>query len=107
MDNCPNCNRLERLLSQMMSDALGRGFEAEGYDRELGERIGAYAGRQAGGAITDVGKKVKRKTSPYTRKYKAAFKKISSRYKLKNGKWKKNGFRLAVKHAHRIAGGKK
>lgn len=52
--------------------------------------------------------KPKRKTA-YQRRYKAAFKKISKRYKLKSGKWKKNGFRLAVKEAHRLArrGGKK
>ena len=91
----------------MMSDALGRGFEAEGYPRELGEKIGSYAGKQAGGAITDAGKAVKKRTSPYTRKYKAAFKKVSKKYKLKSGKWAKNGFKKAVREAYRIAGGKK
>lgn len=53
--------------------------------------------------------KPKKKKTAYQRRYKAAFKKVSSRYKLKSGKWKKNGFRLAVKEAHRLArrGGKK
>ena len=53
---------------------------------------------------------VKRKRSTaYQRKYKAAFKKIQKRYKLKSGKWKKGGFRSAVREAHRMArrGGKK
>ena len=49
----------------------------------------------------------RRKVSAYNRKYKAAFKKVSGRFKLKSGKWKKNGFRLAVKAAHKMAGGKK
>jgi len=49
----------------------------------------------------------RRKVSSYNRKYRAAFKKVSSTYKLKSGKWKKNGFRLAVKAAHKMAGGKK
>jgi len=49
----------------------------------------------------------RRKVSAYNRKYKAAFKKVSSTYKLKSGKWKKNGFRSAVKAAHKMAGGKK
>tara|TARA_R110002110_G_C13418946_1_gene714272 strand:+ start:751 stop:1011 length:261 start_codon:yes stop_codon:yes gene_type:complete len=49
----------------------------------------------------------KRKVSKYNRKYRAAFKKVSSTYKLKSGKWKKNGFRAAVKAAHKMAGGKK
>ena len=50
---------------------------------------------------------VRRKVSAYNRKYRAAFKKVSSTYKLKSGKWKKNGFRSAVKAAHKMAGGKK
>ena len=51
-------------------------------------------------------KTVKRKLSAYNRKYKAAFKKVSSTYKLKNGTWKKNGFRSAVRAAHKLAGKK-
>lgn len=49
----------------------------------------------------------KRKVSAYNRAYKAAFKRVSPRYKLKNGKWKKNGFKAAVRAAHKMAGGKK
>ena len=45
--------------------------------------------------------KPKRRSSAYSRKYKAAFKKIAPRYKLKSGKWKKGGFRSAVKAAHK------
>ena len=47
--------------------------------------------------------KPKRKTTAYQRKYKAAFKKIAPRYKLKSGKWMKNGFKKAVREAHRMA----
>ncbi len=43
----------------------------------------------------------KRRASAYSRKYKAAFKKIAPKYKLKSGKWKKGGFRSAVKAAHK------
>ena len=51
----------------------------------------------------------KKRSTAYQRKYKAAFKKIQKRYKLKSGKWKKGGFRAAVREAHRLAkkGGKK
>ena len=52
-------------------------------------------------------KKAKKKVSAYTRKYKAAFRRIEEDYKLKNGNWKKNGFKRAVKAAHKLAGGKK
>lgn len=49
----------------------------------------------------------RKKVSAYNRRYKAAFKKVAPRYKLKSGKWKAGGFKRAVKEAHRIAGGKK
>ena len=53
--------------------------------------------------------KPKKRSTAYQRKYKAAFKKVQSRYKLKSGKWKKGGFRSAVREAHKMAkrGGKK
>lgn len=47
--------------------------------------------------------KPKRRTTAYQRKYKAAFKKVAKKYKLKSGRWKKNGFRSAVREAHRMA----
>lgn len=51
----------------------------------------------------------KKRATAYQRRYKAAFKKIQKRYKLKSGKWKKGGFRAAVREAHKMAkrGGKK
>jgi hypothetical protein len=47
-----------------------------------------------------------RKTA-YQIRYKRAFNQIKSRFKKKNGDWKKGGFKAAVKAAHKIAGGKK
>ena len=41
------------------------------------------------------------KPSKYGRTYKREFRKIAPRYKMKNGKWKKDGFKTAVKAAHR------
>ena len=66
---------------------------------EVGERVETVA--------TAAATKTRRKVSAYNRKYKAAFKKVAPRYKLKNGKWSAGGFKRAVKEAHRIAGGKK
>ena len=48
----------------------------------------------------------RRKSTAYSRKYKAAFRKVAPKYKLKNGKWKVNGFRTAVRAAHKMAGKK-
>ncbi len=49
----------------------------------------------------------RKRTTAYQRKYKAAFKKVKSKHKKKDGQWKKGGFKAAVKAAHKIAGGKK
>lgn len=59
--------------------------------------------------VNDQVKPKKKRSTAYQRRYKAAFKKIQKRYKLKSGKWKKGGFRAAVREAHRMArrGGKK
>lgn len=47
--------------------------------------------------------KPKRRKSAYQRRYQANFKKIAPRFKLKSGKWKKNGFKMAVKMAHKMS----
>ena len=52
-------------------------------------------------AVDQVAKKTKRRASAYSRKYKAGFKKVSSRYKNKNGTWRKGGFKAAVRAAHK------
>ena len=45
----------------------------------------------------------KKRSSAYFRRYKANFKKIENDYKLKNGNWKKNGFKRAVTEAHKMS----
>ncbi len=47
--------------------------------------------------------KAKRKKSKYHSAYGKAFKEIQSDYKLKNGKWKKNGFKRCGAAARRLA----
>ena len=58
-------------------------------------------------AHTDLKANPKRKPTAYQKKYKAAFKSIAPKYKLKNGKWKKGGFKSAVRAAHKKAKGMK
>lgn len=54
-------------------------------------------------ALQETKTTVKRKSTAYSRKYKAAFRKIAPKYKLKSGKWKAGGFKKAVKQAHKEA----
>ncbi len=46
---------------------------------------------------------VKRKVSASQRRYGRAFKKVAPTYKLKSGRWTVNGFRSAVRAAHKLA----
>ena len=46
---------------------------------------------------------VKRKASAYSKRFGLAFKKVSKKYKKKNGQWMKNGFKDAVRAAHKLA----
>ena len=92
---CPTCNILRQLL-------IDRGMNPS-----LAMAIGTEVGERVEQAAPIVATKAKKKVSAYNRKYKAAFKKVAPRYKLKSGKWKAGGFKRAVKEAHKIAGGKK
>ncbi len=69
----------------------------------LAMSIGTEVGERVEMAAPVVATKAKRKVSAYNRKYKAAFKKVAPRYKLKSGKWKAGGFKRAVREAHRMA----
>ncbi len=59
--------------------------------------------RESEGAELAAAEKKPRKASAYSRRYGKAFKKVSMTYKKKNGEWKKNGFRSAVRAAHKLA----
>lgn len=73
---------------------------------ELGQMMSLMNGMNQPAAAES---KPKKRATAYQRRYKAAFKKIQKRYKLKSGKWKKGGFKAAVREAHKMAkrGGKK
>lgn len=47
-------------------------------------------------------KPMRKKTTPYQRKYKKAFAKVKGKHMKANGTWKKGGFKAAVKAAHRM-----
>lgn len=47
--------------------------------------------------------KAKRAPSAYNKRYSAALKKVAPKHKKKNGTWKKDGFKKAVREAHRLA----
>jgi len=70
--------------------------------RALAERACKPAARAGASQVVSTTKKAAKKTaSAYNRKYKTAFKKLAPKYKLKSGKWKKSGFKSAVRAAHK------
>lgn len=85
---CPTCILLKAAL-----ESLGMSDTASSI---VAERVGRPVERK-------VKKTVKRKASAYNKRYSRAFKKVAKRYKTKAGKWKKNGFKMANKAAHREA----
>lgn len=62
------------------------------------------AAKESGGSTkkttTSKPKTAKRKPSAYSKKYSRAFKSIAPKHKKKNGSWKKDGYKKAVKAAH-------
>jgi len=58
--------------------------------------------RESEGAIEEAKEKPKRKPSAANRAYSKAFKKLAPSFKLKNGSWKKNGFKNCCKGAHKM-----
>ena len=53
--------------------------------------------------IREPARKTKRKVSSYHKKYSMEFKRLSPKFKKKNGSWKKDGFKRAAAAARKAA----
>ena len=106
---CENCTRLERAIFQLIApgDTLqtlqpaiaGAGVPlSPGLAMEL-DRLAQPTQE----AVAMKAVKTKRKATAASKRYGRAFKKVAKDFKLKNGSWKKNGFRNAVRAAHKLA----
>ena len=91
---------VEDVVAKGLCDVMEEALVSRGIAPELARQLAERACRPA--AEKGV-KAVKRKTSKYARKYKKAFAKVASKYKLKSGAWKTGGFDKAVKEAHKLA----
>ena len=80
---CETCKLLQELL------------ESAGVNTGVAKAVGKLA--------EPAEKKVKRKASAYSIKYGKAFKRVAGKYKLKSGRWAKDGFKRAQKAAHKLA----
>ena len=108
--NQEQSKRLGQLLAMGIPLPIAYAIALDPEQAKAGAMAGLQTFETGANAVLDAiaqPTKTKKKVSAYNRKYKAAFKKIAPKYKLKSGKWKANGFKRAVKEAHKIAGGKK
>lgn len=65
------------------------------------ELVQGFVEGSATGAVQAGKAKKGRKVSAYSKEYKRSFKRVAPQYKKKNGDWKKNGFKAAVRAAHK------
>lgn len=102
--------QLESQLTEMgeaLCDLIASALVARGLNpamaRILAERACKRPVRtQARKTVKEVKTKARKTTSKAKTAYSRAFKEVSGKYKLKSGKWKKGGFRSAVKAAHKL-----
>lgn len=107
MQDCPECRRRDLVAAQMRALADTMLIPVNAATRLPPGTTQAFVEGTTTGAVAAAKAPRGKKSSAYARKYKTAFKRQAAKYKKKNGQWKKDGFRRAVKEAHRIAGGKK
>lgn len=101
--DCPDCRRNEMLAAQVRALADAILVPTNALTRLPPGTTQAIVEGAAVGAV-DAAKTKGRKTSAYARAYKKAFKRQALKYKKQNGQWKKDGFKRAVRAAHREAG---
>ena len=89
------------LSPQELQPQEQQGDDEDGRSDDDDGRIPATEMPMMSPAVAETPKK--KRSTAYQRRYKANFKKVSKRFKLKSGKWKKNGFRSAVKLAHKMS----
>ena len=91
---------VEDAVAKGLCDVMEEALISRGIAPEIAKELAQRACQPTVGKAV---RKAKRKTSAYARKYKKAFAKVSKKFKLKNGSWRKGGFDRAVKEAHKLA----
>ena len=109
MNDCPECQRRDLLATQMRMLADNMLMPVNRMTRlPPGTVQGFVEGATTGAVAAGKARGRSAKQKAYSNAYKKAFKRQALKYKKTNGTWKKDGFKRAVKEAHKLAkGGKK
>lgn len=103
-DDCPNCRRNAIIAAQMRGLADSILVPVNAMTRLPAGTVQGFVEGTTVGAVEAAKAPKGRKSSAYGRAYKKAFKRQAMKYKKQNGQWKKDGFKRAVKAAHKEAG---
>lgn len=102
--DCPDCRRNEMLAAQVRALADAILVPTNALTRLPPGTTQAIVEGAATGAVKAAKAPRGKRKSAYARAYKAAFKRQALKYKKQNGQWKKDGFKRAVRAAHKEAG---
>jgi len=97
---CPNCERNARLadrITQLADSIVVGGLELAGVPSPIARRAPSVV--QAGALAVA---RPKRKPTANNLAYSKAFKKVQTKFKKKNGGWKKDGFKRAGAAARKM-----
>lgn len=103
VDDCPNCRRNAMLAAQMRGLADAILVPVNAMTRLPPGTTQAFVEGTTTGAVQAAKAPRGRKSSAYARAYKKAFKRQAMKFKKQNGQWKKDGFKRAVRAAHKEA----
>ena len=104
MKDCPECYTdgyragLEAMLQQVREQGIPSEIEP-GKRARLEAKYPEFGKARVNVPETH---KPKRKPTAANKKYSAAFKKLAPSFKLKNGSWKKDGFKNCSKASHKM-----
>ena len=102
-DDCPECRRNQMLAAQMRGLADAILVPVNTLTRLPPGTTQAFVEGTTTGAVAAAKAPRSRKGSAYSRRYKSAFKRQAMKYRKQNGSWKKDGFKRAVRAAHKEA----
>jgi hypothetical protein len=102
-DDCPECRRNQMLAAQMRGLADAILVPVNALTRLPPGATQAFVEGATTGAVAAAKAPRSKKASAYGRRYKSAFKRQAMKYRKQNGSWKKDGFKRAVRAAHKEA----
>lgn len=101
MDDCPRCRLNQRLAQEARAIADAMLVPVNTLTRLPPGTVQGFVEGTTTGAVQAAKAPRGKKRSAYAKAYKSAFKRQSKKYMKANGGWKQDGFRRAVKAAHK------